>query len=432
MIDDLKQNIETEIEILREISNNMRRLDYANLSERKLLLASIESLKSSMRLINNSIPKLLEDVSGVQKLPQQEKTTLLEKIEFKSGETIIQATVQSRDRERLLKELSISESLIRKIKKKPFIQKEKYAEFKSARGYLKLSNRIFLRTSQKMIDKGRFKSLSNQLKKANIDILFATYISMILLTTLISLIVSFFIMIFFVFFQLDLTGSIIAPFTGNYLLRFAELLWIPIIIPAIAFFAVYFYPRTEKNSLAKKIERELPFAVIHMSAVSGSGIEPSELFRIIGMSKEYPYLKKEFRKVLNQINLYGYDLVTALNNVSKTTPSSKLSELFAGLGTTITSGSEMQNFFEKRSETLLVAYRLEREKYTKMAETFMDIYISVVIAAPMILMIMLVMIFALNINTGFSITGLTLLMLSIIAIINIIFIGIMNLKQPNY
>ena len=37
MIEELKQNIETEIEILREISNNVRRLDYSNPSERKLL-----------------------------------------------------------------------------------------------------------------------------------------------------------------------------------------------------------------------------------------------------------------------------------------------------------------------------------------------------------------------------------------------------------
>ncbi|MEK7124018.1 MAG: type II secretion system F family protein, partial [Patescibacteria group bacterium] len=59
-------------------------------------------------------------------------------------------------------------------------------------------------------------------------------------------------------------------------------------------------------------------------------------------------------------------------NVSKTTPSTKLSELFSGLSTTITSGGNLGEFFAKRADSLLVTYRLEREKYTKIAETFIN------------------------------------------------------------
>ncbi len=432
MIDELKQNIETEIEILREISNNMRRLDYANSSERKLLIASIESLKNSMMLINSSTPKLLNDIGIVQKLPRKEQNTSLEKIEFRSADTLFQATVLAKDRERLLKELSISDSLVKKIRKRTLIPEEKYGELKSARGYLKFSNMLFLDYAQTLIRKGSFKPLALQIKKANLDLLLATYIAMILLTTIISFIISLFVLVFFVFFSLQLTPWFITFYTGDFLTRLLEVIWIPLVVPVITFFVLYYYPYTEKNSLSNKINNELPFAVIQMSAISGSGIEPSEIFKIIAVTKEYPYLRKEVRKVLNQINIYGYDLITALSNVSKSTSSTKLAELFSGLATTITSGSDLQTFFEKRAEGLLTTYRLEREKYTTLAETFMDIYISVVIAAPMILMILLVMIAVLKIDTGFSIGGLTAIMLSAIAFVNIIFIGIIHMKQPKY
>jgi len=171
-----------------------------------------------------------------------------------------------------------------------------------------------------------------------------------------------------------------------------------------------------------------------MSAISGSGIEPSQIFKIIGLSKDYPNLRREIRKVLNQINIYGYDLVTALNNVSKTTPSSKLSEVFSGLGTTINSGGNLSEFFEKRAETLLVSYRLEREKFTHIAEMFMDIYISVVIAAPMILMLLLVMIGVAmpNATSGFSIEMITFLIVFVIALINSVFLIFLQIKQPAY
>ena len=59
--------------------------------------------------------------------------------------------------------------------------------------------------------------------------------------------------------------------------------------------------------------------------------------------------------------------------------------------TFITSGGDLPDFFDKRAQSLLFEHRLEREEYTKSAETFMDIYISVVIAAPMILMLLLMM-----------------------------------------
>jgi len=203
-------------------------------------------------------------------------------------------------------------------------------------------------------------------------------------------------------------------------------------LPVAAFYLVYFYPNTEKKTIQKKIDQELPFAVIHMGAISGSGIEPTNIFKIIALSKEYPALRKEIRKIMNQINLYGYDLVTALNNVARITPSTKLSELFIGLSTTINSGGDLTEFFEKRSESLLVVYRIEREKFTKVAETFMDIYITIAIAAPMILLLILVMLSLSDFNLGLSPQLMTGLIIGSVSVINVAFLMLLQIKQPSY
>ena len=416
MIDALKQNIETEIEILREISNNIRRMDYANPSERKLLQTSIESLRSSMKLINNSMPKMLDDITIATKLAQKARDTKLEAVEFQRSESTMYAVLKTEDREKFLKELSINEGLLKKLKKKKVGEVEKIEELKAARGYIKMSNRFFLDKSQELISKGYFKSLSVELKKTNMEILFAAYVAMMLFSTTLAIFSSIIL-----FVLLLVVGAPIL-----------YIIWIPFLVPIGTFLLLYIYPSTEKDSLAKRIDQELPFAVIHMSAISGSGIEPTEIFKIIGMSKEYPYLRKEIRKVLNQINLHGYDLVTAINNVAKSTSSTKLSELLSGLSTTITSGGKLGEFFDKRSETLLNSYRLEREKYTKVAETFMDMYISVVIAAPMILMILLVMISVSSIDTGFSPEQMTFLIILVVAVINGLFLLFLRIKQPIY
>ncbi len=431
MIEELKNNVETEIGMLRELSLYMRRIEEARGTERKILAESIRSLQESIKILNDSIPKILI-YSTSKVLPGQTIKTNLEKVYYKRLNSELEVTVSKDLRKKLLDELRISEKLIRKLKKKEIEEKEEIEEFKAARGYLKISNRMFLDNSKEWIRKGHFRHLSIEIKKANIDILTEAYIAMMFFTSFISIFIGIFIAIFLLFFSFSSAFPFIVIYDGSYLIRIAQVIWIPFVLPVAVYFSLYSYPSLEKKSIAKRIDQELPFAVIHMGAISGSGIAPSEVFRIIGMSREYPALRKEIRKVLNQINLYGYDLVTALTNVSKSTPSEKLAELFSGLSTTIHSGGGLKEFFEKRGETLLIGYRLEREKYTRIAETFMDIYISVVIAAPMILMLLLILISISQMNFGLTQNQLTILIISIISVINIIFIGFLHLRQPGY
>lgn len=432
MIEELRKNVDTEIEILREIAYYMKRIEVANGAEKKQIEMTINALTNSIKLINNALPELINNVPHDKKLTVKSEDTGLEKVSFKRTESDIIVNLHSEDKERFLRELSISESLIKKIKKKQYIESEKYEEFKAARGYLKLSNKYFLPIASDYVKAGYFRNLNSDLKKANIEILFETYIAMVLFTTFLSIWIGIALTVFLLFFKVGLLWPFVSIYSGSYLSRLIYIIWVPLVVPIVTFLALYFYPSTERSSIEKRIDNELPFAVIHMSAISGSGIAPTEIFKIIGMNSEYPSLRREIRKVLNQINIYGYDLVTALGNVSKSTPSSKLAELFNGMSTTINSGGDLSEFFEKRAETLLASYRMEREKFTHIAETFMDIYISVVIATPMILMLLLVMISLTGIQTGFSNTVMSLIIILIIAIINIAFLGFLQIKQPSY
>lgn len=410
MIDELKKNIQDEIEILKEISILSKKLKIAVPNEKIFILSSIESLKNEIKSINNSIPKILDDLFIERKTEIKKVENLEIRNQTKNSGRMMP---QVKKTDAYLKELEIDEDLLKKIKNKKKSEDEEIYEFKKARGYLKLSNRFFLEAATNVVKKGYFKNLPLELKKANLDILFQTYIAMIFLSTLISFFLASLIFI----------GLLI------YGIGILNIFWIPLVVPIGVFLALIYYPSTEKMSISKKIDEEIPFAVIHMSSISGSGIEPSQIFKIVGLSKDYPYLKKEIMKILNQINLYGYDLVNALNNVSKTTANQRLAELFMGLSTTISSGGNLQEFFNKRADTLLLGYKLEKEGLIKMAETFMDIYISVVIAAPMILMLMLIMISVSGIEIGFTPYQMTFATIGGVALVNIIFLAYLQTRE---
>ncbi|MBU3923803.1 MAG: type II secretion system F family protein, partial [Nanoarchaeota archaeon] len=176
---------------------------------------------------------------------------------------------------------------------------------------------------------------------------------------------------------------------------------------------------------------ELPFVTIHMAAISGSDIEPTKIFKIILRSEEYPNVAKEIKKVIVQTDIYGYDLVTSLKNVSMKTSNKKLGELLSGLATNISTGGALKNYLEKRAEDFLLDYKLEREQYSDLAGTFMDVYISILIAAPLVLMMMFIVMNVSGLGTsGLGITALLSLSIVGIVIVNIIFIVVLNLKQP--
>lgn len=446
-LEKLKNIISKEKKIIEEMVSLLKGLEKVNsVEEREIVFSQIDSLKNSLKKININIPKILEKISltrpfystkQIKKikerfeipvpkpidLPEQEKP-----IENKTSKISSQKKLSLENLKPKMKLSKLERETLKRLKKK----KEKIIskKVKKPSKYVKIANKIFSKFSISLLDKKMFETLKRDLMKTNLQFILPSYISVILFTTLLSTIVALFLFIFFLFFNIGTEFPIITMLTENIGARFLKVFWILFLVPIATFLFVYFYPSLERKSIGNRIDQELPFATIHMAAISGSMIEPSKIFSIIISTKEYPYLEKEFTKLINEVNIYGYDLVTALRNTSFKSPSKKLTELFNGLATTINSGGDLPEFFDKRAQSLLFEYRIEREKYTKSAETFMDIYISVVIAAPMILMLLLMMMRISGLGISLSTTMITLIMVLGVSVINIIFLTFLHLRQP--
>jgi len=429
-INALKENIQYEKEIVREASlflNQVYILESlgkqgfgVSKEERKLLVTTINSLMTQLKLLNSSLSEIIGTVSFFREFPKEARrkikkerlVSLKHGYPIKEGEGLV--TIKKEDRLKFLRELNLAEISVRRLKKEYTLPREKAEEFKRPSMYAKISNKLFSKLSAHLIEKGYFRKIGGELRKSNLYFLSQTYISMALFSGLLALVTSVFLLIVLLFFDLG----------------FIKYFWIVLALPALTLVLFYFYPSTEGKSIAGKINQELPFVVIHMSAIASSGIEPTKMFGIIVKSEEYPNTRKEIKKFLNEINIYGYDVVTALRTSARATPSARLAELFKGLATVITSGGNLKDFLDKRAESLIFNYRMEREKYNKTSETFMDVYISVVIAAPMIMTMLLVMISLTGIPLGLSLGVITLLLLLGITLINVLFLIFLHSTQP--
>jgi len=443
LLDNLYQIIARERKIVNELNFLYNSFDKGTVQEKKLITSQIESLKSSLESLGTKSLETLEKVSLFKKIPKQKEVPAEEEIDVNVQNlqnqvqniapavqgTPLQANKVELGKRRFklepLEKLTIKRAKRRKIKKGEGKKKEKKPS-----KYLKLSSKYFFKYSTKLINKGSFHTLRRDLVRSNMEVVPASYISMIFLTTILSVIVAVLVTLFFLFFNLSALPPFISMTEQAFGIRFLQVFWLLIVVPATTFLFVYFYPSLERQSLESRINQELPFATIHMASISNSMIEPSNIFNIIISTKEYPFLEKEFTKLQNEINVYGYDLVTALRNRAFNSPSRKLSDLFNGLATSITSGGDLPGFFDKRSQSLLFEHRLDKERQSKAAETFMDIYISVVIAAPMILMLLLIMMRISGLGVSLGTNTITIVMVLGVSLVNILFLTFLHLKQP--
>ncbi len=424
--EELKQNISKAKKIIGEMNSLVNSIEKAkDRREKKMIYSEIGELKNSLRETNNSITETLKKIYLTKPLSEK-KPEISQPEKIQKPEKKPEAKKGKSGSEGLE---WLEKSTLKRIKQKEQQIVEK--KTKKPRTYAKTANRLFYRRSLSLINKKGFQTLERDLVKANLQYTPTTYISIILFTTILSVFAGLLIFLFFLFFNFGAELPIITRATEEIGIRLLKIFWIPIVVPLLTFFMMYIYPSLEKKAIAHRIDQELPFATINMAAISGSLIDPSKIFSIILSTKEYPYLRKEFTKLINEINIHGYNFVSALRKEAFNSASKKLSELYGGLATTINSGGDLPQFFDERAKTLLFEHRLEREKYIKTAETFMDIYISIVIAAPMILMLLLMMMKISGLGIGLSTSTITLIMVMGVTLINVVFLAFLHMKKTD-
>ena len=231
-----------------------------------------------------------------------------------------------------------------------------------------------------------FKILEKDLKSARIKIPYTLYLKNLYLFTFISLFISLFLAFFLHF------------------LKF-QYFFLPLFIPLIVFLTLYTYPKYAANSLAIKIENELPYAISHLASIAESNIAPHVMFRILSNFKEYEGVGTEIREIVRRMDTYGLDFVSAIRNVAKTTPSKSFQKFLNNLVTTIESGGDIKGFLKVMYEQVSFEWKIKREEFIQRLSTFSELYVGLIIATPMFLVSMLVM---MNIIQAGNLFGLSL------------------------
>jgi archaeal flagellar protein FlaJ len=128
-----------------------------------------------------------------------------------------------------------------------------------------------------------------------------------------------------------------------------------------------------------ELDRELPFTLSELSVLASTGVSPIELIRRMSRRDHDPAMTAEFRTVVYKADIQGKDLITALAETAKESPSNALRESFWDLANMIHQGGNLDEYLRTKSDDVLQLKRSVQKEFIERLSTFLDMYVSLVL-----------------------------------------------------
>ena len=163
-------------------------------------------------------------------------------------------------------------------------------------------------------------TLKKDLQSAHMEIRAGAYLAVTMFNALIGFIALAVFFCLFVFLILPLAGVYL---TGIIAIFF---LLIPVIVGVLIYAISLILPGSKAKGRGKRIDANLAYALNFISAMASAGITPTEIFKSLSKQDTYGEIKEESAWIYRDVAVIGVDVITAIRNNIKRTPSKKFKE----------------------------------------------------------------------------------------------------------
>ena len=158
---------------------------------------------------------------------------------------------------------------------------------------------------------------------------------------------------------------------------------------ALTLIGFYVYPIYRADDLKRKLDDGLPFTAGYMAILAGADVPPDHIFRSLAQVGAPLAVSDEARTVVRDVELFGFDVLSALESASSRTPSTRFKGLLEGFIATVHSGGSLVKYLTDKSRQFM---KLKRIALNQLSDTFgmlAEFYVTVLVVGPLILVIML-------------------------------------------
>ena len=257
------------------------------------------------------------------------------------------------------------------------------------------------------LKRGKFKYSAKEYLSLS---LFSSFLCFIISLPIFSFILSFSFPIFSFSFFFSITLSLLAS--------------------AIVFIIFLHYPKFVANSIAKKIDAELPFATLYLKTLSSSKLPLHQVFELFGKFGEFPAIRNEIKGITTDIKYFGLDVITAIERAIDRTPSKEFRELLWGILSTTEAGGDINNYLKEKADSLFQEYRRKLHQFSQSLTIYIEIYLTSVVLGTIFFSVLTSIISAISKVTGNIVFIQFLLVFIFLPLVSIIFAFIIKSAAP--
>jgi len=160
------------------------------------------------------------------------------------------------------------------------------------------------------------------------------------------------------------------------------------VVKSIVYNIYMLYPGIVAGDRKRKIDATLPHAISYVMAMSTAGITPVQVFRLLSESEIYGEAAAEASYIVREIDIFGKDLVDALRNTSLVTPSRRMRDFLQGAMASISSGSDITEYFRTKSEQYALENRQQQTFFLETLGLISESYVTAMVAGTLFLIIL--------------------------------------------
>jgi len=172
-------------------------------------------------------------------------------------------------------------------------------------------------------------------------------------------------------------------FIFNVIIQSSQWILYTLALTAItAIFAGAYFPFVVQSKISNRkqqINKELPFALSELSILASTGLTPIKIFRQIAQREEQSTLTNEFKKIVYKTDIEGKDLITALSESAKESPSDEYREALWDIANMIHQGGDLDVYLRDKADTSMQLKRDIQKEFIEKLGTYSEMYISLVL-----------------------------------------------------
>lgn len=269
-----------------------------------------------------------------------------------------------------------------------------------------------------------FEDLDLNLQRSGLKTNFKAYVSLIFFATIL---ISFAALIFI---------PCLLVFVFNTHLLSAVLFGVGGSLFAVAFSIIgfYVYPIYRADKLRRELEDELPFTTGYMAILASAGVSPEKMFYSLSNLSVPLAVSAEAKDVVRDVNLFGLDIISALEKTSKRAPSERFREMLEGFISTIHSGGNLSAYLRGKSRQYMKLKRISLSKFSDTLSILSEFYVALLVTGPLLFVIMLAVMAMLGGSLGILSPDLLLSVITYLGIPlgSIIFLIILDAISPRW